>query len=133
MRAPADPAGKFGGRVGADVDRPARDALRRLDGLVAPVAIGVEPLIVVRHLIERPGRAFARDARAVGRDRDGLERRDISGAQRRVEILLHANRDAFRPHGQHERTLDRASTGLAHIDDKFRLQRACARAFGQFD
>ena len=95
MRAPADAAGKLGGRVGADVDRPARDALRRLDRLVAPAAIGVEPLIVVRDLIERPLRAFARDARAVRRDRDRLERRDVARAQRGVEVLLDADRHAF--------------------------------------
>ena len=104
-----------------------------LTGLVAPVAVGVEPLIVVGHLIERPGRALARDARAVRRNCDRLERRDVAGAQRRVEIFLDPDRHAFRPHRQHERALDRPSARLADVDDQLGLQRARARAFGQFD
>ena len=126
MRAPADAAGKLGGRVSADVDRAARDALRRLDRLVAPAPVGVEPLIVVRDLIERPGRAFARDARAVRRNGDRFERRNVARAQRGVEILLDADRHAFRAHRQHQRALDRASARLADIDDQFRLKRARA-------
>ena len=76
-------AENLAGSIGADVDRSARDALRRLDRLEAPAAVGVEPLIVVGHLVERPFGALARDARAVGRDRDRLEGRDVAGADRR--------------------------------------------------
>ena len=133
MRAPADAAREFGRRVGADVDRSARDALRRLHRLVAPAAVGVEPLVVVGHLIERPFRALPRDARAVRRDGDRLERRDVAGAQRRVEVFLHADRHALRPDRQGDGALDRAPARLGDVDDQLGLERARARAFGQVD
>ena len=81
VRAPADGRGNLGRRVGGNVDRSARHALRRLDRLEAPAAVGIEPLIVVRHLVERPFGALARDARAVRRDRDRFEGGDVACAR----------------------------------------------------
>ena len=111
----------------------ARDALRRLDRLVAPAAVGVEPLIVVGDLVERPFRPFARDARAVRRNRDRLERRDVACAQRRVEVPLDPDRCALRPDRQGDCALDRAPARLADVDDELGLERTRARAFGQVD
>ena len=121
--APADGRLELRRRVGADVDDAARHPLRRLDRLVAPASVAVEPLIVVGQLIERPGRALAGDAGPVGGDGDRLERRLIAGADRRVEVLLHPDRDALRPHRQRQGALDRAAAGLGDVDDQLRLER----------
>ena len=133
MRAPAHAAGKFCGRVRADVDCAGRDALRGLDGLVAPAAVGVEPLVVVGDLVERPFRAFARNARAVRANRDRLERRDVACAQRRVEVPLHPDGCALRPYRQGHRALDRAAARLCDVDDELGLERTRARAVRQVD
>ena len=74
--------GNFAGASAPMSTTPLGEPLRRLDRLVAPASVAVEPLVVVGDLIERPGRALARDPRPVGSDGDRLERR----ADRRREI-----------------------------------------------
>ena len=133
MRAPADWRRELDRRIGADVDRSSRNALRRLDRLKAPASISVEPLVLVGQLVERPFRALARDARTVRGDRDRLERCDVAGAEAVIELLLHADHHAFGADGQSEGPLDRASARLGDVDDKLGLEWTGRRAFGKID
>ena len=133
VSAPSDGRLELRRHVGADVDDAARDPLRRLDRLVAPAPVAVEPLIVVGQLIERPGRALAGDARPVGGNGDRFERRRVAGADRGIEVLLHPDDGALRPHRQRQRAFDRAAAGLGDVDDQLRLERPRGRRVGQID
>ena len=50
-----------------------------------------------------------------------------------VEVLLHADHDALRPHRQRHGALDRAAAGLGDVDDELRLERPGRGRLGQFD
>ena len=133
MAAPADLRADLGRRVGADVDRSLGEPFRGLDRLVTPASVGIEPLVVVADRVERPGDAFAHAARAVGRDGDRLECRDVAFADRFVEILLEADRHALGAHRQRHDAFDRASAQFGDVDDDLRLERLGGGALRQID
>ena len=119
--------------VGADVNGSARDALRRLHRFVVPAAVHQIPLIVVAELIERPAHPFARDALAVGVDRDRLERRVLTFAEVLVKVLPDSDHRTLGLDGDRRHAFDRASARLRDIDDELRLQRLGGVAFGEID
>ncbi len=128
--APSDIGGKFRGRVSGDVDGPLGDALGGLDGLIAPMAVRIVPLVIALDRIERPFDALARDARAVGGDRDRLEGGGFAVAEAVVEILLDADHRRFGAHRQCDDALDRSPARLGDIDDDLCFERLGGRALG---
>ena len=121
------------GASARDVDDAVGDAPRGLDRLVAPAPVGLIPLVIVAELVERPGHALARNARAVGADYDRLEIRRLAFAEAFVEILLDADRRALGAHRQRDDALDRAPAGFGDVDDDLGLQRLGGVGVGQVD
>ena len=133
LAAPAHLGLDRGGRVGADVEGAVGEALGALDRLIGPMAVGVEPLVIVAQLIERPRDVLAGDVFAVGPDRDDREGRLVAAAQAVAEILFDAEERRLRLHRQRDDALDGAPAGFGDIDDELRLQRLGRRALGQVD
>ena len=124
MLAPSDIGGDFRRRIGGDVDGALRDALGGFDRLIAPMAVRIVPLISAVDLVKRPFDALARNARAVRRDGDRLERRRFAFPETLVEILLDADQRRFGADRQRDDALDRAPARLGDVDDDFRLEAA---------